>query len=60
MGEDRLVKSMYRSSMAGNQEIGADKGLRRWIDEVREFLAWGEMREREGDDWLGIGSLGGG
>ena len=46
MGEERLVKRLYRADVKGNR--GRGRPQRRWWDEVKDFLLGRGLSEREG------------
>ena len=46
MGEERLVKRVYRANVEGNRRRG--KPQRRWKDEVKYLLLGRWLSEREG------------
>ena len=59
MGEERLVKRVYRANVEGNR--GRGRPQRRWRDEVKDLLLGRGLNEREGmmlakdrDAWGGM------
>ena len=59
MGEERLVKRVYRAIVEGN--MGRGRPRRGWRDEVRDLLLGRGLNEREGmrlardrDPWGGM------
>ena len=54
MGDERLVKRVYRANVEGNRDRGRPQ--RRWRDEVKDLLNKGEgMRlARDRDAWGGM------
>ena len=59
MGEERLVKRVYRANVEGNR--GRGRSQRRWRDEVKDLLLGRRLSEREGmmlvrdmDAWGGM------